>query len=98
MNVGAPFVRQHCRQNRGCGISENDRRKLFPDVVGLLRAMPHAARTVAIQQDGLDLAAALDLAAGLADDGDQPVAEHLRAAADIVAAAGEIRRLRDRVM
>src|SRR5229473_3643488 len=37
----------------------------------------------------------LDRAAGLANDGHQPVAQHLRATADIVAAAGQIRRLRD---
>src|ERR1700682_855946 len=66
----------------------------LPDVAGLVRTMPHAARAVSIQQDGLDLAAGLDFAAGFANDGHQPVAEHLRAAADIVAAAGEIRHLR----
>jgi hypothetical protein len=90
----ALVVRQHCRQHRWRRVSEYDGRQLFPDVAGLVRTMPHAARAVSIQQDGLDLAAGLDFAAGFANDGHQPVAEHLRAAADIVAAAGEIRRLR----
>jgi hypothetical protein len=52
--------------------------------------MPHPVRAVPIQQDGYDFTAGLDLAAGFANDRDQPVAEHLRAAADIVAAPGEI--------
>lgn len=57
--------------------------------------MPHSARPVTVQEDGLDLAAGLDLAVGFANNRHQPVAEHLRAAADIVAAPGEIGRLRD---
>jgi hypothetical protein len=93
---GAFVVRQHRRQHRGRGIAEHDRRQLFADIAGVARVMPHAAGAVTVQQDGIDFAAGLDLAAGLANDGDQPVAEHLRAAADIVAAPGEVGRLRDR--
>src|SRR5229473_1282520 len=66
---GALVDRQHCRQNGWRCVSEHDRRELFPDVAGLVRTVPHAARAVAIQQDGLDLAAGLDRAAGLANDG-----------------------------
>src|ERR1700730_17643487 len=94
----ALVVRQHCRKDRRRSVPKYDRRKFFRDVAGFPRPMSHTARSVAIEQDGLGLLAGLNLTTGFANDGEQPVAEHLRSAADVVAATGEIRRLRDREM
>ena len=44
--------------------------------------MAHAAGAIAVEQNSFDFAVGLDLAAGLANDGDQPVAQNLRAAAN----------------
>jgi len=59
--------------------------------------MADAANGVAVEQDRLGLAVRLQFATGPADDRCQPIAEHVRTAADVMAAAEQVGSLRDRV-
>jgi hypothetical protein len=57
--------------------------------------MPHAANAIALEQDRRRVPGRLACPASFAHDRNQPIAQDLRAAANVMAAAQEIGGLRD---
>ena len=80
-----------------CGVAEHDRRIVEARVLAVTSMVAHTYDALVGDKERIGFAPGVDRAAGLADEVRQALAQGRRSAAHIVAAAREIRRLRNRI-